>query len=79
MLHTVDTASGSARWSFRTGGEQRHDFWDFYLSDPLVHGSSIMFGSGGGHVYALNRHTGEERWRFRTGSTSAAATTTFTR
>jgi eukaryotic-like serine/threonine-protein kinase len=67
-LHAVDAANGEERWSFRTGGETRLDFWDFYLSDPLVHGGMVVFGSGDGRVYALDRESGELLWAFETGA-----------
>lgn len=71
-LHAVD-AAGRARWTFGTEFEDRLDFWDFYLSDPLIHGDLIIFGSGDRHVYALDRATGRERWRFLTGGIVHAA------
>ena len=65
-LHAVDAAEGRERWSYRTGGETRLDFWDFYLSDPLVHRGMVVFGSGDGAVYALDRASGDLRWSFET-------------
>jgi outer membrane protein assembly factor BamB len=46
-------------WSFATDGPVR--------SSPLLHDGAILFGSGDGHLYALDAATGRERWRFPTG------------
>lgn len=73
VLHAVNAGDGSPRWEFRTAGEERLDFWDFYLSDPLVHEGMVVFGSGDGNVYALDRETGAELWRFATGGIVHAA------
>jgi eukaryotic-like serine/threonine-protein kinase len=65
-MYAVDAARGTTKWTFETEGERKHDFWDFYLSDPLVHGDLVVFGSGDGSVYALDRASGALRWRHRT-------------
>ena len=65
-LHAVDATTGAPRWSFETGGERMLDFWDHYLSDPLVHGDLVIFGSGDGTIYALDRVTGDLRWNHET-------------
>lgn len=72
-LYAVDAHAGTLRWSFATEGEQMLDFWDFYLSDPLVYGDVVVFGSGDGAVYALDRVTGELRWRHATSQVVHAA------
>ena len=55
-------------WTFATGGERRWDYWDYYLSTPAVDDRQVYFGSGDHHVYALNRRTGELRWKAGTGN-----------
>jgi eukaryotic-like serine/threonine-protein kinase len=76
-FYAVDARTGTLDWVFRTeGGETRHDFWDFYLSDPLVLGSAVVFGSGDGSVYALEADTGELLWRFESGGAVHAAPVT---
>ena len=72
-LYAVDATDGTLRWSYATGGERKLDFWDFYLSDPLVVGDMVVFGSGDGAVHALDRVTGELRWRHLTGEVVHAA------
>ncbi len=83
-FYALDTATGKPRWVFQTGGERRFearglhgqkpasqtipDFWDFYLSSPLVSDGIVYFGSGDGHVYALAADTGALVWRFKTGN-----------
>lgn len=55
---------GGLAWRFETGGG--------VVSTPLVHGSSIVFGSGDGHLYAVDRN-GAQRWRFDAGSPIASS------
>jgi outer membrane protein assembly factor BamB len=82
-LHAVDAATGALRWKFATQGERRFeakglhgmqprsqtfaDPFDVYLSSPVVTGGLVIFGSGDGHVYAVDAASGEQRWRFATG------------
>jgi len=72
-LYAVDASEGTLRWSYATEGERMVDFWDFYLSDPLVYGEVVVFGSGDGAIYALDRATGELRWRHATSEVVHAA------
>lgn len=82
-FRAVEASTGKLRWEFKTGGERRFaakhlhgllppdetmpDFWDFWLSSPAVDSGRVYFGSGDGHVYALDAATGELRWKFKTG------------
>jgi len=82
-LYAVDATTGRQRWSFASEGERRStkagnlgafpptevvpDPWDFYLSSPAVAGGVIYFGSGDGHVYAVDAATGALKWKFKTG------------
>jgi outer membrane protein assembly factor BamB len=82
-LHAVDAASGALLWKFAAGGERRFearglhgqqpraqtfaDPFDVFLSSPLVVQGTVYFGSGDGHVYALDAKDGTLRWKFRTG------------
>jgi eukaryotic-like serine/threonine-protein kinase len=76
-FYAVDAGTGALDWAFRTeGGEKQHDFWDFYLSDPLVLDSTVVFGSGDGGVYALAADTGVLLWRFQTGGAMHGAPVT---
>jgi outer membrane protein assembly factor BamB len=43
------------------------DAFDVFLSSPVVAAGIVYFGSGDGHVYALDAKSGELRWKFRTG------------
>ncbi len=83
-LYAVDAATGQTRWTFATGGEHRFaarhihgiepaadlmpDPFDFYLSSPAVANNRVYFGSGDGHVYALDVATGAVVWKFATGN-----------
>ena len=82
-LYALDVRTGEVLWKFATEGERRFearglhgmqpraqtfaDMYDVYLSSPLVVGGKVYFGSGDGHVYAVDAATGELAWKFATG------------
>jgi eukaryotic-like serine/threonine-protein kinase len=82
-LYAVNAVTGNEQWSFATEGEHRFtragnlgsfpptevvpDPWDFYLSSPTVVDGAVYFGSGDGHVYAVDAQTGALKWKFKTG------------
>ncbi len=82
-FYALDAKSGAVKWKFATAGERRFeakglhgmepknqtiaDAFDLYLSSPVVAAGTVYFGSGDGHVYALDAATGELRWKFKTG------------
>ena len=82
-FYALDARTGALRWKFTTEGERRFeakglhgmlpknqtiaDAFDVFLSSPVVAAGIVYFGSGDGHVYALDAKSGELRWKFRTG------------
>jgi outer membrane protein assembly factor BamB len=46
-------------WTFATDGPVH--------SSPIWVDGAVVFGSGDGHLYAVDEATGKERWRFETG------------
>jgi len=82
-FYALNAATGAMRWKFTTGGERHFeakglhgmtpmgqtffDPFDMYLSSPVVVGDTVFFGSGDGHMYALDRANGAVRWKFKTG------------
>jgi len=82
-FYAVNAADGKPRWKFETGGERKFaakglhgckprqqlmpDAWDTYLSSPAVVGDRVYFGSGDGHIYALDAGGGQLVWKFPTG------------
>jgi outer membrane protein assembly factor BamB len=82
-FYALDRRTGVPRWKFRTEGERRFeakglhgmqpknqtvaDPFDVFLSSPVVAGGAVYFGSGDGHLYALDAATGDLRWKFTTG------------
>lgn len=82
-LHAADARTGASLWSFTTGGERRFahanlhgaepaaelmpDPYDFFLSSPAVVDGVVYFGSGDGHVYAVDASSGALRWKFAAG------------
>jgi hypothetical protein len=57
LVHALDAATGTLRWSFQAGG--RID------TPPTYDGGRLLFGSADGHVYCLRARDGELAWRFR--------------
>jgi outer membrane protein assembly factor BamB len=43
------------------------DPFDVFLSSPVAAVCAVFFGSGDGHLYALDAASGELRWKFKTG------------
>ncbi|MFL6681671.1 MAG: PQQ-binding-like beta-propeller repeat protein [Burkholderiaceae bacterium] len=82
-LYALDARSGEVLWKFATEGERRFearglhglqprnqtypDLYDVYLSSPLVVDGKVVFGSGDGHVYAVDAASGRLAWKFATG------------
>ena len=82
-FYAVDASTGKEKWRFPTRGERRFaakhihgidpagetmpDFWDFYLSSPVVAEGAVYFGSGDGSVYKLDAVSGHPLWQFATG------------
>ena len=83
-FYALEAASGKLLWKFTTEGEHRFaarhlhgalpaaevmpDPFDVFLSSPAVAGELVYFGSGDGHVYALETASGKPRWAFKTGN-----------
>ena len=82
-FYALDARTGETRWKFATAGERRFearglhglqpksqtiaDPFDVFLSSPVVARNTVYFGSGDGHVYALDAKSGNLKWKFRTG------------
>jgi outer membrane protein assembly factor BamB len=82
-FYALDERTGTPVWTFVTSGERRFegkglhglqpknqtfaDPFDVFLSSPVVAQGVVYFGSGDGHVYAVDAATGELRWKFQTG------------
>ncbi len=82
-FYALDARTGATVWKFVTGGERRFeakglhgmqprnqtfaDPFDVFLSSPVVAQGTVYFGSGDGHVYAVDSASGDLRWKFQTG------------
>lgn len=82
-FYAINARTGVLRWKFATAGERRFeakglhgwlpttqtffDPFDIFLSSPVVVGGSVYFGSGDGHLYALDAASGDLKWKFKTG------------
>ncbi len=58
-VEAIDIETGMPLWTFWTEGPVRFA--------PAIHGDLVLVGSDDGHLYALDRRTGEEQWRQRPG------------
>jgi outer membrane protein assembly factor BamB len=79
FFYALNQADGKIVWKFDTGGERKYevkdyytgdfkpDFWDFYLSSPVVNDGVVYFGSSDTHIYALDIETGKKEWQHQTG------------
>ena len=82
-FYALDARTGALQWKFTTDGERRFearglhgmlpknqtipDAYDVFLSSPVAAAGAVYFGSGDGHLYALDAKSGELRWKFKTG------------
>ncbi len=61
---------GVGFWGMTPVDKYHDDIWDILVSSPVVDpdldGGVLYFGSGDGHVYALNLATGQLKWKFKT-------------
>jgi outer membrane protein assembly factor BamB len=60
LLHAVDLASNTERWSFAGDGQ----LW----TAPVVIDNSVIVGSDAGMLFAVNADTGTVNWQVQTGS-----------
>jgi outer membrane protein assembly factor BamB len=83
-LYALDERSGEVIWTFTSGGERRFearglhgmqpraqtfaDMYDVFLSSPLAVDGTVYFGSGDGHLYAVDARDGKLRWKFASGN-----------
>ena len=82
FFYALAADSGALKWRFATQGERRFeaknlhgyetknqmipDSWDLFLSSPAIFDGGVYFGSGDGHIYALDAQTGALKWKFAT-------------
>jgi eukaryotic-like serine/threonine-protein kinase len=59
--------TGEVRWRLTVGPDfpwpWGHESGDVYTSSPVHVNGTVIFGSGDGHVYALDARTGRQHWR----------------
>ena len=69
-FYALHKKTGKQLWKFSTLGEKvytPYGYADYYHSSPKVFLGNIYFGSGDGHVYALDARTGVLKWKYNTG------------
>ena len=68
-LYALDARTGRSLWAFETEGvsiDQKQAGFDrrSLVSSPSVSGDLVFVGSRDAHLYAVDRKTGKQRWRF---------------
>ncbi len=68
-FYAADLRTGRERWRFDTEGHQLESAKFGYdrrtiQSSPVIAGDLVVFGARDGFLYALDRRTGRERWRY---------------
>ena len=69
LLYKLHLETGSEIWSFKTLNnevEVNDSPYDDYSSSPIINNGTIYIGSADYNLYAIDEHTGEEKWRFTT-------------
>lgn len=66
FIYLLNIDNGSLIWKFQTRGEKDQDYWDYYLSQPIVVENVLCFGSGDSYIYGLDKKTGEKLWEVKT-------------
>jgi outer membrane protein assembly factor BamB len=71
VLHGLSASEGTPQWRLETGPDLPlawgYEGWDYIMGSATVAGGVAFWGSGDGHVHALDPQTGTERWSFDTG------------
>jgi len=68
-LYAVDAGTGAAKWRFASEGVKFNPAEFGYdrcaiISSPAVSSDLIVFGGRDGFLYAVDRQTGKQKWRF---------------
>ncbi len=68
-LYALNAETGAEQWRFATEGVKFNPAEFGFdrcaiVSSPAISGDIIVFGGRDGFLYALERNTGKERWRF---------------
>lgn len=70
VLHCLNSVNGDEIWKFRTAAD---DIRKPIRSSPATDGDVIVFGCDDGVVYAVDRESRIEKWRFKTGQSIFAS------
>jgi len=69
LLRALDVRSGRERWRQRSGTPLgTDDYWDYFLSSPVLVDGLLVAGGGDGQVLAFDPATGQVRWRVAVGA-----------
>jgi outer membrane protein assembly factor BamB len=68
-LYALSAKNGALRWSFRFGPDLgRRNYWDFYMSSPVIAGGRLFIGGGDGALHAVDPASGRQLWRREVGA-----------
>ena len=75
FLYKLRKENAEPVWTFETGAadwtrslpDDDEPGYDTMGSAPVISGEQVFIGSPNGHIYAVEKTTGEENWRFQTG------------
>jgi outer membrane protein assembly factor BamB len=74
FLYALAAETGAESWRFDLGGSGVERVlpaagppyeYDYLQSSPIHHGGTVYVGSANGVLYAVDRETGQERWRYQ--------------
>jgi outer membrane protein assembly factor BamB len=69
LLHALDARTGRERWHHRFDAALGpDDYWDYFLSSPVLVDGVLLIGGGDGHVVALDAASGRVKWRVDVGA-----------
>ncbi len=68
-IYALQSSSGKELWKFRMENDLgEENFWDNYLSSPVIVGQDLFIGSGDGNLYAFNIDAKQLIWKYNTGA-----------
>jgi eukaryotic-like serine/threonine-protein kinase len=68
-LYALNSHNGKKLWSLQTGKDiGNENYWDNYVSSPVIAKGNLYFGSGNGYLYAINLSSGKLLWKYNAGA-----------
>src|SRR4029077_10111221 len=68
-LYALSTDGGREKWKIALGKDLGvENYWDYFLSSPILAGDRLYIGSGAGKMFAVDPQSGRVAWSFDAGS-----------